>query len=147
MSLAPHVNPGDGSDVTSWVNLDGGLAGRYDAFGRRRANAQTTAPAKAAGAAAGASPTIALSASSSDEHGLVTVTAGASGTTTGTLVTITFNEAYATTPAAVVVSQNDSVGALGLYASATTTALTIGCHTGPTATDVYKISYIVVGGA
>lgn len=106
--------------------------------------ANSAKPSVAAGAAAGTSPTV--SNTGADERGQVTVTAG-STPTTGTLVTVTFATPYAVAPDAVVVSHSDSVGNLALYASATTTALTIGCHTAPTATDVYKISYVVVGGA
>lgn len=145
-NIPSRLNPGDGSDVTSWQNPDGGVSGRYDSVGRRRASIQVTAPAKAAGAGAGTSPTVTLTAGSTDEHGSITVVAGSSPAA-GTVATVTFNQAYGSTPAAVIVSANDAATALlNPYGSATTTVLTIGLATLPTQSSTYKINYLVVGG-
>jgi hypothetical protein len=116
---------------------------RSDAY----ANAASAgkAPSAAAGAGAGTSPTIAVSGT--DTYGQVSVTEGSSPPAGGTLVTLTFAKPYNVAPTAVVVTQNDSNAALSVYASATTTALTIACHGTAIAADVYKISYVVVGGA
>lgn len=148
MSNVPsRLNPGDGSDVASWQNPDGSAGARYDSVGRRRATTQVTAPAKAAGAGAGTSPTVTLVSGATDEHGVLSVVAGTSPAA-GTLATITFNKAYATAPAVVIVSANDAATALlNPYGSATTTVLTIGVGSAPTGAATYKIHYLVVGGA
>lgn len=146
-NIPSRLNPGDGSDVVSWQNPDGSVSGRYDSVGRRRATIQATAPTKAAGAGAGTSPTVALVAGSTDEHGQLTVTTGASGSGAGSFATITFNQAYGSAPVSVIVSPNDAASALlNPYASATTTVLTIGVGTAPASATAYKFNYLVVGG-
>lgn len=140
----PHFNPGDGSDVSSWMNTDGTLGARFDARGRRRAGT-TAKPVATAGAGAGTSPT--LSNAGTDEHGSLSVTAG-STPAAGTLATLAFTTAYAKAPAVVIVSPADSASAaLAPYASATTTTLTIGVHSAPTASAAYNFNYLVVGGS
>jgi len=106
--------------------------------------AQTAAPTKAAGAAAGTSPTIAVTGS--DESGVVSITAGTSPAT-GTLVTLTFQKPYAVAPTAFVVENDSQATQLGVYCTVSTTALTIKCRTAGTQSDVYLINYLLVGGA
>lgn len=102
-------------------------------------------PSVAAGAGAGTGPT-GLANTGRDEFGTVSVTAGTSPAA-GTLFTVTFAKPYAIAPDAVLVSAADSATATvgGFYASATTTALTIGTHGTPAGT--MKLNYLVVGGA
>lgn len=106
-------------------------------------HAKAVAPKKTNGAGSGTSPTITVSGV--DEVGSVTVVTGSSPAA-GTLVTLTFNKAYAVAPDAVLVSAADSATATvgSFYASATTTALTIGTHGTPSGT--LKIYYAVLGG-
>lgn len=140
-----HVNPGEG-DVVGWLNEDGSIAGRFDAYARRRQSAAPN-PTAAAAAGAGTTPTITLAPTATDEFGSITVVAGTSPAL-GNLVTITFEDPYATAPAVVLVSPHDSAtAALQPYGSATTTVLTIGVHVAPTAAATYVIYYQVVGGA
>lgn len=148
MASSPHVNPGDGSDVVSWVNPDSSVGARFDSWGRRRQNAVATSPTVAAGAAAGTSPTVSLGSGSSDEFGTVSVTAGTGSPAAGTLATVTFALPYATTPALGLAFENDSEATqLGVYATVSTTALTIKTRTAVAASaDVYSISYLIVGG-
>lgn len=106
------------------------------------------APSIAAGAAAGTSPTVAVAGY--DERGLATVTAGSTGVTTGVLATITFATPYTVAPDAVVLTDGGGTGVLGtieIYATVTTTALTLHARVAPTGSDVYKVNYLVVGGA
>lgn len=140
----PHAHAADGTDAYSVKNSDGSVGARFDTVGRRRAGTTAT-PTKANGAGAGTSPTITVAGT--DEHGTLTVVAGTTPAA-GTLATLTFKTAYATTPVAVIVSPNDSASAaLNPYASSTTTVLTLGVQTAPTAAATYKFNYQVVGGA
>lgn len=107
---------------------------------------QTVAPTHAAGAGAGASPTITVTGA--DERGQVAVTTGASGEAAGTLVTLTFQTAYTVAPDAVLVSANDSAtAALNPYASVSATGITIGVQGAPAASTAYKFNYVVLGGS
>lgn len=144
----PHLAQADGTDAFSVKNAGTGDVGaRFDNYGRRRQNIPAAAPTVAAGAGAGTSPTVALATGSSDEFGTVTITAGTSPAA-GTLATVTFSEAYPSTPAVALVFENDSQATqLGVYATVSTTALTIKGRTAGTLSDAYIISYIVVGGA
>lgn len=138
-----HVNPGEG-DVVGWLNEDGSIGGRFDEWARRR-QSTTTAPTVAAAAGAGTSPTVTVAGT--DEFGSVTVVAGTTPAA-GTLATVTFADAYRVAPAVVIVSPHDSAtAALRPYASATTTALTVGVGVAPTAAATYVIYFQVVGGA
>lgn len=102
------------------------------------ANNPSSAPAIAYGAAVG-TPT-AKSFVGRDEAGTLSFTPSAE--TTGTVATITFATPYTVAPVAALV--NASSGAV--YATATTTALTITATTA-LAAGAAKVSYLVVGGA
>jgi len=140
----PKHNPVDGTDVSSYRNPDGSLTARFDTYGRRRVGT-TTAPTVAAGAGAGSGATASLAAGT-DEHGTVrVVTAGTPAA--GTLVTVTFNQPYATTPATVRLAAGDaSSAAAQLYATVSTTALTIKYAGTLAASQTLAIYYSVVGG-
>ena len=136
---------GSGGDVAG-VWLDQAqtlLTARFDGYGRRRVST-TGAPAVAVGAGAGTgSP--AVSVVGTDEHGVLTITAGTSPAA-GVLVTVTFNEPFAKAPivTGLVAGDNNSSGA-GLYASATTTVLTISARAAIGGNT--KVSYALVAGA
>lgn len=105
-------------------------------------------PAATAGTAAGTGATAAVSGH--DERGVVSVTAAGTPADTGVLVTVAFATPYAVAPEAVLIQQNDANAALALYVSAVTTAhfvVSVKGSVAPTAADVYKIHYVVVGGA
>lgn len=110
--------------------------------------ANKAAPAPTAGAAAGTGAT--ASVAGGDERGVVTVTAAGTPADTGVFVTVAFATPYAVAPEAVVIQQNDANASLELYVSAVTTAhfvVSIKGTVAPTAADVYKLHYLVVGGA
>ena len=140
-----RIADGSGADVAG-VQFDqaGAVIGaRFDGYGRRRVGT-TAAPAVAVGAGAGTgSP--AVSVAGTDEHGVLTITAGTSPAA-GTLVTVTFAEPFAKAPVVVglVAGDNNSSGA-GLYASATTTVLTISARAAIGGNT--KVSYALVAGA
>jgi ABC-type enterochelin transport system substrate-binding protein len=119
------------------------VGARFDSQGRKRVGT-TTAPAVAAGAAAGTSPT-AVSVTGTDEVGTAAFTSGTTPTT-GTLLTITFAQPYAATPHVIISPQDADSAAIKLSAVATTTALTISAGVAPAA-GAHKIAYLVVGGA
>lgn len=117
---------------------------RSDAFSR--ANAATPKVAKTAAAGTSATATV----SGVDESGVVTLTAGSASLSTGAVATITFATPYSVAPDAVIISDGGGTGALGdvkASATVTKTAVTIAFGVAATASDVYKIHYVVVGGA
>lgn len=141
---SPHVSPGDGSDVSSWDVGGGALGARFDSAGRRRVGT-TTKPTAAAGANAGVSATATVVGT--DEHGVVTIGTGASGTGAGTLATLTFTTPFAVAPV-VVLTPGDAVSAAKqLYATVSTTALTIKSAADPTAGQTLKVNYSLIAGA
>ena len=110
--------------------------------------ANQQAPSVTAGAAAGTGATATVAGG--DERGVVTVTAAGTPADTGVLVTLTFATPYTIAPDAVVIQQNDANPALTFYVSAVTTAhfvVTMKGSVAPTAADVYKLHYLVIGGA
>jgi hypothetical protein len=112
-----------------------------------------TAVAVAAGF--GTTPTIALDAGSTDNAGIVTVTAGTTPGATGS-VTVTFgtlNGAYGTNTPTVVITPLDGTGAWDTgvtwkLTACSTTAFTVAfknAATNFTAASTYRFSYHVIG--
>lgn len=88
-----------------------------------------TAPTIAAGAAAGSSPTVAITSGSTDAAGRVEVLTGTSATT-GVLATITFNAAFGVAPIVSITPGNAATAALAVavdpfVSSSTTTTFVI----------------------
>lgn len=107
-----------------------------------------TKPTVAAGAAAGASPTVAVADGSNDCVGQVTVTTGTT-TTTGTLFTVTFNKPYSVNAPYVIVwpADNASGIATSLAAGAVTTSTFKAELQADNLADstAYKFNYFVIG--
>lgn len=109
----------------------------------------TAAPSITAGAAAGTSPTVSVSTSSTDVDGMITVATGTS-TTTGTMATIAFTVAFGTAPNAVMLTPANSAaaGLAGVYSNVsnlTTANFTIDAESSPSASTTYKWYYAVLG--
>jgi hypothetical protein len=105
------------------------------------------APSVAAGATAQVGTGGTATFTGGDTHGQIVLTTGTSPSAAGTVATITFANPYSVAPV-VVVSPNDAVTeALGVYASATATAATIGVHTEVAGSTTYKINFLAIGGA
>lgn len=104
------------------------------------------------GATAAAAPSLSavddasavLSHSGRDEYGQVVYKAGAPAT--GTSLTLTFATPYSVAPTVVVSANDTATEALGVYASATTTALSIAFTAEPTAAHTYTVNYVALGG-
>lgn len=108
----------------------------------------TAAPAIAAGAGAGTSPTIAISGN--DIAGEITLTTGAAPGTSGIVATITFNVAYTVAPFVVIEAGNAATallaaGAIVFVGSRSTTTFTLDVGaTGLVTLTAYKWSYHVI---
>ena len=109
-------------------------------------------PTIAAGAGAGASPTVAVSGN--DAAGVISITTGTTATTSATLATITFGTAYASAPRAVhLTPANAATAALAqaatVYvdlASLTATEFLLKTNgTAPADSTAYKWFFSVVG--
>lgn len=99
-------------------------------------------PTAAAGAAAGTSPpTPTLTGANKDENGTISITTGTGTPTAGTYATITFASPYGVAPI-VTISPLDAVSAARqVYATATTTAITIGFGSAGAASTAYQFAY------
>lgn len=102
-----------------------------------------SAPTAAPQAGAGTSATATVAGR--DTAGVVTVTSGSASLAAGAQVVLTFNKPFAVAPVPVVSGASAAAEALQPYASATTTALTIGFGSAPSASTVYPVNYIVIG--
>lgn len=115
---------------------------RVDWRGRRRVVTSGPVPTIAAGANAGtgASATI----SGDDTAGTITITVGSSPAA-GTLATVTFSGVFGNSPH-VTLTPGDAVSAtLNLYTARSTSSFSVRCVGTPTQSNVYTISYLVVG--
>lgn len=102
-----------------------------------------SAPTAAAQAGAGTSATAVVAGR--DTAGTVTITSGASSLAVGAQAVLTFSQPFSVAPVPVVSGASAAAEALQPYASATTTALTIGFATAPSASTAYVVNYVVVG--
>lgn len=117
----------------------------YHDIPRLRANGYGETEAAAPSLSVVDDATATFSLSGRDEYGQIVYKAGAPATT-GTSLTVHFATPYSVAPVVVVSANDTATEALGVFASATTTALSIGFTTGPTAADTYTVNYVVVGG-
>lgn len=103
-------------------------------------------PTIAAGAAAGAGPTVSISGN--DQQGVITITTGTSPTT-GILATITFGNAWGTAPSTPVIgAATANAGAAGVYvdpADMGATSWKLRTGTALTASTTYKFAYVLGG--
>jgi hypothetical protein len=130
-------------------------AGRMHWGGAGVGSTANLKPTVAVAAGFGTTPTIALDAGSTDNAGIVTVTAGTTPGATGS-VTVTFgtlNGAYGTNTPTVVITPLDGTGAwdTGItwkLTACSTTAFTVAfknAATNFTAASTYRFSYHVIG--
>jgi hypothetical protein len=102
-----------------------------------------TAPTAAAQAGAGTSASAAVAGR--DTAGVVTLTSGSASLAAGAQVILTFNKPFAVAPAVVVSGGSAAAEALQPYATASTTTLTIGFGSAPSASTAYPVHYIAIG--
>jgi hypothetical protein len=109
-------------------------------------NLTNAAPTIAAGAAAGASPTVAISGNG--QEGEITVTSGTSTTTTGVIATITLPVTFPNGARVQITPSNDNAGAgiARVFVTATTSTFVLNASgTALTASTAYKYFYRVGG--
>lgn len=107
------------------------------------ANAATPSVAVGSGAGAGATASVA----GSDQAGTVSITT-AGTPAVGTLVTLTFATPYSVVPSVSIDAGDTHTAVAALYATVTTTALTIAyAGTAPAAAQSLKVYYSCIGGA
>lgn len=103
--------------------------------------------------AASGSPTVAFGAqgsaasltSGNNQSGTVSMTSKASSLAAGVLGTITFSKAFPVTPKAVIISAtNGAASAAPLYATVSTTAITVSTNAALTASTAHTFSYTVL---
>ena len=107
-----------------------------------------SAPGISAGAAAGSSPSISLSANSTDVAGEIVVTTGTS-TTEGVLATITFDKPYSTVPFVIIFQSSQTAYYainLGMFVNSTVDGFTLNVITGASLSESteYKFMYHVI---
>jgi hypothetical protein len=95
--------------------------------------------------AAGAQGSAASLTSGNNQSGLVSMTSKASSLAAGVLGTISFSKAYPVTPRGVIISAtNGAASAAPLYATVSTTAITVSTNAALTASTAHTFSYTVL---
>lgn len=113
----------------------------HNALHARYNREQTAAPAIAAGAGAGTSPTV--SVSGTDASGEVSVTTGTTPAA-GLLATLTWVTAYSSAARVVLCATNAAAAALQPHSAGTTTTGTVSVAVAPAASTLYTFAYVVV---
>jgi hypothetical protein len=142
MAINPD-NKGESKDFAQ-AKIDEATVNHLNSFG--------PVPTVAAGAAAGASPTVAIVGS--DVAGQLNITTGTTTTTNAILATITFGTAMKAPPKAVIITPNNAatkglaVALTPYVGSANSTAAVWVITSGPTAigdSTAFSWNYVVIG--